>query len=191
VRCIELGATDYLTKPFNPVLLKARIDNCIEKSRYRAQAAAYLERIEGERRRADELLATVLPRSIVRALKRDAGLAPQRYEDVAVLFCDVVGFTAYSENNPPETVFAELEMLIDRFEAIAAKHGLDKIKTIGDAFMATANLLLPRLPARLIWSRRRRRCAPIGRCGPASTSGRSPPGSWAKRNSSSTYGATR
>jgi class 3 adenylate cyclase len=143
VRCIELGATDYLTKPFNPVLLKARIDNCIEKSRYRAQAAAYLERIEGERRRADELLATVLPRSIVRALKRDAGLAPQRYEDVAVLFCDVVGFTAYSENNPPETVFAELEMLIDRFEAIAAKHGLDKIKTIGDAFMATANLLSP------------------------------------------------
>ena len=143
VRCIELGATDYLTKPFNPVLLKARIDNCIEKSRYRAQAAAYLERIEGERRRADELLATVLPRSIIRALKRDAGLVPQRYEDVAVLFCDVVGFTAYSEKNPPETVFAELEMLIDRFEAIAAKHGLDKIKTIGDAFMATANLLSP------------------------------------------------
>ena len=143
VRCIELGATDYLTKPFNPVLLKARVDSCIEKSRYRAQEAAYLERIEGERRRADELLATVLPRSIVRALKRDAGLAPQRYEDVAVLFCDVVGFTAYSEKNPPETVFAELEMLIDCFEAIAAKHGLDKIKTIGDAFMATANLLSP------------------------------------------------
>ena len=62
---------------------------------------------------------------------------------MAVLFCDVVGFTTYSEKNPPETVFAELEMLIDRFEAIAAKHGLDKIKTIGDAFMATANLLTP------------------------------------------------
>src|SRR5271166_789270 len=102
---------------------------------------AYLERIESERRRADELLATVLPRPIVRALKRDARLAPQRYEGVAILFCDVVGFTAYSEKNPPETVLAELEMLIDRFEEIAAKHGLDKIKTIGDAFMATANLL--------------------------------------------------
>jgi adenylate cyclase len=143
VRCVELGATDYLTKPFNPVLLKARVDNCIEKSRYRAQEAAYLERIEGERRRADDLLATVLPRPIVRALKRDGRLAPQRYEDVAILFCDVVGFTAYSEKNPPETVFAELEVLIDRFEEIAAKHGLDKIKTIGDAFMATANLLSP------------------------------------------------
>jgi adenylate cyclase len=141
VRCIELGATDYLTKPFNPVLLKARVDNCIEKARYRAQEAAYLDRIESERRRADELLATVLPRPIVRALKRDRRLAPQRYEDVAVLFCDIVGFTAYSEKNPPETVFAELETLVDRFEEIAAKHGLEKIKTIGDAFMATANLL--------------------------------------------------
>jgi len=141
VRCIELGATDYLTKPFNPVLLRARVDNCIEKSRYRAQEVTYHERIESERRRADELLATVLPRPIVRALKRGGRLAPRRHEDVAVLFCDVVGFTAYSEKNPPEIVFAELETLIDRFEEIAARHGLEKIKTIGDAFMATANLL--------------------------------------------------
>jgi adenylate cyclase len=143
VRCIELGATDYLTKPFNPVLLKARIDNCIEKARYKAQEAAHLARIESEKRRADELLATVLPRSIARALKLDRRLAPQRYEDVAVLFCDVVGFTAYSESHPPETVFAELEALVDRFEEIAQGHGLEKIKTVGDAFMATANLLSP------------------------------------------------
>src|SRR6516162_9830182 len=143
VRCIELGATDYLTKPFNPVLLKARVDNCIEKARYKAQELAHLARIESEKRRADELLTTVLPRSIARALKLNSRLAPQRYEDVAVLFCDVVGFTAYSERHPPETVFAELEALVDRFEAIAQGHGLEKIKTVGDAFMATANLLSP------------------------------------------------
>jgi len=141
VRCIELGATDYLTKPFNPVLLKARVDNCIEKARYKAQEAAHLARIESEKRRADELLTTVLPRSIARALKLNSRLAPQRYEDVAVLFCDVVGFTAYSEKHPPETVFAELAALVDRFEEIAQGHGLEKIKTVGDAFMATANLL--------------------------------------------------
>ena len=143
VRCIELGATDYLTKPFNPVLLKARVDNCIEKARYKAQEAAHLARIESEKRRADELLTTVLPRSIARALKLNSRLPPQRYEDVAVLFCDVVGFTAYSEKHPPETVFAELEELVDRFEEIAQGHGLEKIKTGGDAFMATANLLSP------------------------------------------------
>jgi adenylate cyclase len=143
VRCIELGATDYLTKPFNPVLLKARVDNCIEKARYKAQEAAYLARIESEKRRADEVLTTMLPRSIARALKLNPRLTPQRYEDVAVLFCDVVGFTAYSERNPPETVFAELEALVDRFEEIAHGHGLEKIKTVGDGFMATANLLSP------------------------------------------------
>ena len=143
VRCIELGATDYLTKPFNPVLLKARVDNCIEKARYKAQEAAHLARIESEKRRADEVLTTVLPRSIARALKLNSRLAPQRYEDVAVLFCDVVGFTAYSEKHPPETVFAELEALVDRFEEIAHGRGLEKIKTVGDAFMATANLLSP------------------------------------------------
>ena len=143
VRCIELGATDYLTKPFNPVLLKARVDKCIETARYKAQEAAHLARIESEKRRADELLTTVLPRSIARALKLSGRLAPQRYEDVSVLFCDVVGFTAYSERHPPETVFAELESLVDRFEEIAQRHGLEKIKTVGDAFMATANLLSP------------------------------------------------
>jgi adenylate cyclase len=143
VRCVELGAVDYLTKPFDPVLLKARVDNCIEKARYKAQEAAHLARIESERRRADDVLATVLPRSIARALKLNGRLAPQRYEDVAVLFCDVVGFTSYSERHPPEIVFAELEALVDRFEEIAQKYGLEKIKTVGDAFIATANLLSP------------------------------------------------
>ena len=143
VRCIELGAIDYLTKPFNPVLLKARVDNCIEKARYKAQEAAYLARIESEKRRADEILTTVLPPSIARALKLNGRLAPQCYENVAVLFCDVVGFTAYAERHPPETVFAELEALVDRFEEIAQIYGLEKIKTVGDAFMATANLLSP------------------------------------------------
>jgi class 3 adenylate cyclase len=60
---------------------------------------------------------------------------------VAVLFCDIVGFTEYCDRNPPETVVADLESLVDSFEAIVERHGLEKIKTIGDAFMATAGLL--------------------------------------------------
>ena len=53
VRCIELGAEDYLPKPFNPVLLRARIGACLEKKRLREQAAAYRSKIERERRRAE------------------------------------------------------------------------------------------------------------------------------------------
>ena len=143
VRCIELGATDYLTKPFNPVLLKARIDKCIEQAHYRAQEAVYHQSIENEKRRADQILSTVLPKSIARELKRHGRLPPRLYEEVTVLFSDVVGFTAYSEKHPPDTVFAELEALVEHFEEIAHRHGLEKIKTVGDAFMATAGLLSP------------------------------------------------
>jgi len=141
VKCIGLGATDYLTKPFNPVLMKARVDKCIEQSRLRAQEIVYQQNLEAEKRRSDGILATVLPRDIVRALKRSEKLPPRLYDDVTVLFCDVVGFTAYSEQHPPEVVFSQLEALVEQFEAIAQKHGLEKIKTVGDAFMATCGLL--------------------------------------------------
>jgi len=141
VRCIELGAADYLSKPFNPALLKARIDTYVEKARYKAQQAAYLERLEAEKKRADQLLGTLLPKQIARVLKSNAKLPPVRYDDVAVLFCDVVGFTAYAESQPPETVFAELEALIQSFETLMDHHGLVKLKSIGDAVMATAGLL--------------------------------------------------
>ena len=143
VRCIELGAADYLSKPFNPVLLKARVNACIERARYKAQELAYLQSIENERQRADQLLDRVLPKAIARALKLNSQLPPQRYEGVTVLFCDVVEFTAYSEKNSPEVVFTELERLVGHFEGLAEKHGLEKIKMVGDAFMATAGLLSP------------------------------------------------
>ena len=58
-----------------------------------------------------------------------------------MLFADVVGFTRYCDRNPPEAVVANLDHLASTFEDITAAHGLEKIKTVGDAFMATANLL--------------------------------------------------
>ncbi len=141
VRCIELGAADYLTKPFNPTLLKARLDTYVEKAQYKAQEAAYVERLQAEKKRADDLLATLLPAQIVRLLKGENQLPPMRYDEVAVLFADVVGFTAYCENHAPEKVFTQLESLIEDFEGLVVGHGMMKVKTIGDAFMATANLL--------------------------------------------------
>ena len=141
VRCIELGAEDYLLKPFNAVLLRARIGACLEKKRLRDHEASYLERLKAERRRADDLLHAMLPPGAVQELKASNTVRPRRYEDVAALFCDVANFTAYCERNPPEQVVAELQALIERFEEIAERHGLEKIKTVGDAFLATAGLL--------------------------------------------------
>jgi len=141
VRCIELGAEDYLPKPFNPVLLRARVGASLEKKALRDQETAYLGEIEREKDRSDRLLRAILPSGAISELKATDRVAPRRYENVAVLFCDIVDFTAYCDRNPPEQVVAELQGLVEAFEAIVADHGLEKIKTIGDALMATAGLL--------------------------------------------------
>ncbi|WP_026872538.1 adenylate/guanylate cyclase domain-containing protein [Inquilinus limosus] len=143
VRCIELGAEDYLPKPFNPVLLRARVGASLDKKRLRDQEAAYLAEIEREKERSDCLLRAILPPGAIAELKATDRVTPRRYEDVAVLFCDIVDFTAYCDRNPPERVVAELQALMETFERIVAGHGLEKIKTIGDALMATAGLLEP------------------------------------------------
>ena len=57
-----------------------------------------------------------------------------------MLFCDIVGFTTYCDENPPEKVVEELQALIGEYERIVLHHEMEKIKTIGDAFMATAGL---------------------------------------------------
>lgn len=141
VRCIEMGAEDYLPKTFDPVLLKARIDACLEKKRLRDRETLYLRQIEQEKRRADELLHVILPEAIVQELAATNRVEPRQVEDVAVLFCDVVDFTPYCAANDPQEVYENLQRLIERFEEIAADCGLQKIKTIGDSFMATAGLL--------------------------------------------------
>ncbi len=140
-RCIELGAEDYLPKPFNPVLLQARINACLEKKRLRDREVVLQAQVECERRRADELLLTILPAEVARELKSNDAVPPRRYEGVAVLFCDLVGFTHYCDDYPPEAVVGPLQQLVERWEAIAERHQVEKIKTIGDAFLGAAGLL--------------------------------------------------
>jgi adenylate cyclase len=140
IRCIQAGAEDYLTKPFDPVLLDARIGACLEKKRLRDREISHLRTIEEEKRRADELLHVILPQSIAAELKTTNAVRPHRHENVAILFSDVVDFTSYCDQNEPEIVTEHLQSLVLACEEIAAAHGLEKIKTIGDAFMAAAGL---------------------------------------------------
>lgn len=143
VRCIELGADDYLIKPPRPALLHARVRAAIERKFARDQERAYLGRIDRERRRADALLASLFPAPVVQELKETGTVPPRRHEDVAVLFCDVVNFTQWSEQHTPEAVVQTLQTMVQRFELIADEFGLQKIKTVGDAFIATAGLFEP------------------------------------------------
>jgi adenylate cyclase len=140
VRCIELGAEDYLPKPFNAVLLKARVGASLEKKRLKDQELIYRQRLEDERVRSDRLLHALLPMAAVHELKSENTVAPRRFENIAVLFCDVVNFTPFCDMHPPEHVLEHLQTLVARFEELSDEYGLDKIKTIGDAYMAAAGM---------------------------------------------------
>lgn len=139
-RCIELGAEDYLPKPFNPVVLKARVSTCLEKRRLRQREASHLRQIEQEKKRADELLHVILPPDIVAELKTTNVVAPRRYDNVAILFADIVNFTPYCDKHSAEEVLSNLQKLVVTWEDIALKHRVQKVKTIGDAFMAACGL---------------------------------------------------
>jgi len=142
-RCVEMGAEDYIAKPFNPVFLRARIQACLEQKRLREQETSFLRRIQEEKRRTDELLHVILPRDVAVELRTTQAVRPRRFERVGVLFSDIVGFAAYSDRRTPEEIVAQLQTLVELFENIAEKHGLEKIKTIGDSFMAVAGLCAP------------------------------------------------
>jgi class 3 adenylate cyclase len=143
VRCIELGADEYLPKPFNRVLLRARVHACLERKRLHDLEITHLEEIERQRQRADRLLHAILPAAAVAELAATDRVQPRRFDGVAVFFADIVGFTAYCERHPPEEVVANLQLLVEAFEELVARHGMEKIKTVGDATVATANLLVP------------------------------------------------
>jgi adenylate cyclase len=141
LRCIKLGADDYVQKPFNADLLRARVETALERKRLRDQEGLFVEQLREEKARVNELLHSLLPKTLVSELKAKGRPQARRHEDVAVLFCDIVGFTEYCDRHPPERVVGELETLVATLEEVVEAHGLEKIKTIGDAFMATAGLI--------------------------------------------------
>jgi class 3 adenylate cyclase len=95
--------------------------------------------------RIDRLVAAMFPPGVVDEWKEHEAIRPRRYEKIGVLFLDVVGFTAWCEarRDDPEAVVRTLQELVATFEATAARHGVQKIKTIGDAFMAASGLTDP------------------------------------------------
>lgn len=140
LRCIALGADDHLRKPCDPVFLRTRINASLEKKRLRDREQAYLDRIEQEKRRSEELLHVILPPDVATELKNNNAVRPRRFDDVGVLFCDVVGFTAFADRATPEDLVLHLQTMVELQELACSRHGLEKIKTIGDAFMAAAGL---------------------------------------------------
>ena len=144
IRCIEAGAEDYLTKPFNPVLLRARISACLERKRWRDRERRYVERIELERQRHENLLRNILPGQIVTRLNNGEVVIADRVEEATIVFADLVGFTAAASRVTPAVLVNNLNRIFSAFDDLCRQLKIEKIKTIGDAYMAAAGLPLPR-----------------------------------------------
>jgi class 3 adenylate cyclase len=100
--------------------------------------------LDRERARSDGLLLNMLPGAIVEQLKASAGgRVAQRFDQVSVIFADAVGSTEQAARSSPEAFADALDELFRRFDATAERHGLEKIKTIGDAYVAVAGAPTP------------------------------------------------
>jgi adenylate cyclase len=134
VRCIEAGAEDYLPKPFNPVLLRARIGAALERKRL-------LDELHTEKERSEALLLNTLPRTIVERMRQGETAIADRIAEATVLFSDLVDFTSLSARLSPEETVRLLGGLFCQFDDLASRHGLETIKTIGDGYMVTGGIL--------------------------------------------------
>lgn len=104
----------------------------------------YLKKLQAEQERSEKLLLNVLPYSIAQQLKNKEGIIAENFSEVSVLFADIVGFTELSARNSPIQLVHLLNDIFSRFDRLAEKHHLEKIKTIGDAYMVVAGLPIPR-----------------------------------------------
>jgi adenylate cyclase len=164
VRCIEAGAEDYLTKPFDPVLLKARLGACMEKKRLRDNERALLARVEAqaeelrgwnrqlEQRVAEQvqeverlsLMRRFLPPQLADVITSGGiDLLKSHRREVTVLFCDLRGFTPFAERSEPEDVMAVLAELHNAVGPLVFEQGGTLAQFLGDGMMVFFNDPVP------------------------------------------------
>jgi class 3 adenylate cyclase len=144
VRCIKLGADDFLPKPFNPTLLMARIESSLSKKRLRDKESAFLRRLQAEQDTSERLLLNILPKPIAERLKNGEKVIGDSFPEATVLFSDFVGFTQLSTRIAPKDLVAKLNEVFSAFDQLCEQHGLEKIKMIGDAYMVVGGVPTPR-----------------------------------------------
>jgi len=142
--CMEIGADEYLPKLFNPVLLRTKVAACLERKRLRDRERLYLETIRSEQEKSERLLLNILPRPVAQRLKRGESKIADHFPEVTVLFSDLVNFTDFASNAPADVVVDRLNEVFQSFDVLAERYGLEKIKSVGDAYMLAGGLPLPR-----------------------------------------------
>lgn len=111
-----------------------------ERARSRSRLEVAHTKLQEEQNRSQRLLLNILPGPIAERLKLSNSQIADGYSEVTVMFADIVNFTHIAENMTPAEVFSLLNRMFSEFDTIAERHGLEKIKTIGDAYMVAGGL---------------------------------------------------
>lgn len=164
VKAFNAGGADYITKPFQAVEVVARVENQLrlrelelqlrDKNLMLQQEIAYREQAERETRlllettksqkeKIEELLLNILPKPIAKRLQERQSIIADSFSDVSVLFADLVGFTNFASQKSAAETVKVLNQIFSLFDELSLRHGLEKIKTMGDAYIVVGGLPEP------------------------------------------------
>ena len=136
----DAGGVDYLTKPLEMAEVLARVEVHLKLKTLVDTQKTLLAELSEERDRTDLLLHNILPPSIAEQLKNGETVPARRHESTSVVFADLAGFTVAAHEHDPTEIVNFLNEVFSHFDLLAIRHGLYKIKTIGDCYMAVAGL---------------------------------------------------
>ncbi|MEG4107026.1 adenylate/guanylate cyclase domain-containing protein [Microcoleus sp. S13_C5] len=164
VKAFNAGGADYITKPFQTVEVIARVENQLrlrelelqlrdknlmlqQEIAYREQAERetrlLLEKTKSQKEKIEELLLNILPKAIAERLQEGQSIIADSFSEVSVLFADLVGFTNFASQKSAAETVKVLNQIFSLFDELSLRHGLEKIKTMGDAYMVVGGLPEP------------------------------------------------
>jgi class 3 adenylate cyclase len=165
IRAFQVGGVDYITKPFQLEEALVRIQTHLKvqslqkkllvRNEELQQTVTALQKtqaaleaseaaLQESQEQTERLLLNILPLSIAERLKQDTSAIAEHFDEVTILFADIVGFTPLSTRIKPAELVNLLNEIFSNFDELTEKHGLEKIKTIGDAYMVVGGLPVPK-----------------------------------------------
>ena len=139
-RCLEAGAQDFVTKPINFMILAARINAALERKHLLDKEEDYILSIEEEKEKNEKLLLNILPPVIAARMKENEHTIADTVENCTILFADIVGFTTMSQSLGAEKIVNTLNSIFSKFDEFCEEYDVEKIKTIGDAYMLASGV---------------------------------------------------
>ena len=148
LRALKAGAKDFVSKPFDLAEVLLRVHNMLEVRLLHLETKKLYDRVVAEQKVSEQLMLNILPLAIAEQLKGrneipvdgDLNIVTESHAEVTVLFTDIVAFTKFSQGASADVLVGVLNAISTRFEGLDGVSGLDRTRTIGDAYLAAIGL---------------------------------------------------